>query len=80
LIYLAGVAGLETATPGFGEGHISGLRSILGSAIPTPRNKLGGHGAGSSLGHDVSQELAGYVIKMTASTILFLAQAEKKLK
>jgi hypothetical protein len=66
--------------PEFWQGHISGLKNILESAIPTPRNKLGGHGAGSAQGHDVSDELAGYVLNMTASTISFLAKAEKKLR
>lgn len=66
--------------PTFWEGHLGGLKSILEFAIPTPRNKLGGHGAGSTQGHDVSEELAGYVVNMTASTILFLAEAERKMR
>lgn len=65
--------------PEFWQGHLSGLKNILENAIPTPRNKLGGHGAGAAP-HHVSDELAGYVLNMTASTILFLGEAERKLK
>jgi hypothetical protein len=63
--------------PNFWQGHFAGLKNILESAVPTPRNKLGGHGARTTPGHSVSEELAGYVINMTAATILFLTRAEK---
>jgi len=65
--------------PEFWQGHIGGLKNLLESAIPTPRNKLGGHGAGAA-SHAVSEPLARYVLNMTASTILFLTEAEEKLK
>jgi uncharacterized protein DUF7014/AbiJ-like protein len=36
--------------PHYWQSHFSGLRSVLESAIPTPRNKEAGHGAGRSQG------------------------------
>jgi hypothetical protein len=65
--------------PPYWQTHFSGLRNTLESAIPTPRNKLGGHGAGSAPPHEPPDELVSYVLHMTASTILFLAEAEESL-
>jgi hypothetical protein len=64
--------------PPFWQTHFSGLTNVLESGIPTPRNKLGGHGAGTTP-TQVPEELVRYVLNMTASTILFLTEAEKKL-
>lgn len=65
--------------PAYWQTHFSGLRSVLTSAIPTPRNKQGGHGAGSAPAQTPPGELVSYVLHMTASTILFLSEADKKL-
>jgi hypothetical protein len=65
--------------PMFWEGHINGLKNILESAVPAPRNKLAGHGAGDAPKPNVTGYLAGYVVNMTASTILFLTEAEARL-
>lgn len=65
--------------PVYWQTHFSGLRQILESATPTPRNKTAGHGAGAALATPPSNELTGYVLHMTASTILFLTEAEKAL-
>ena len=65
--------------PSYWQSHFSGLRSVLKSAIPTPRNKQSGHGAGAGPAKDPPEELTAYVLHMTAATILFLAEAERNL-
>lgn len=65
--------------PPYWQSHFSGLRSILESAIPTPRNKQGGHGAGAQPVHKPPDELVAYVLHVTAATMLFLTEAERKL-
>ena len=65
--------------PQYWQSHFAGLRSVLGSAIPTPRNRQGGHGAGASQATEPPEELIAYVLHMTAATILFLSEAERKM-
>jgi DNA gyrase/topoisomerase IV subunit B len=65
--------------PPYWQSHFSGLRSVLESAISTPRNKQAGHGAGSNPPPDFPDELVSYVLHMTAATILFLSDSEGKL-
>lgn len=65
--------------PSYWQTHFSGLRSVLESAISTPRNKQAGHGAGSKPLPNLPDELVSYVLHMTAATILFLSEAERKL-
>lgn len=66
--------------PDYFQSHFSGLRSILESAIPTPRNKQAGHGAGAGPARVVPNELASYVLNLTAATILFLTEADAKFR
>jgi hypothetical protein len=47
--------------------------------VPTGRNKLSGHGQGSTP-KDVPDHLAAYMLHMTASAIVFLAEAEAALR
>jgi hypothetical protein len=65
--------------PSYWQSHFNGLRSILESAIPTPRNKQAGHGAGTQPPHAPPAALVAYVLHLTAATILFLAEAERTL-
>ncbi|MCP1852749.1 MULTISPECIES: STM4504/CBY_0614 family protein [unclassified Bradyrhizobium] len=65
--------------PSFWQTHFNGLRSVLESGVPTARNRLGGHGAGAAPSAQIPKELVAYVLHLTASTILFLAEAEQKL-
>ena len=65
--------------PPYWQTHFSGLRSVLESGIPTPRNRQGGHGAGAGQPQEIPDHLVAYVLHMTASTILFLVEAKKKL-
>ncbi|MCC5787967.1 MAG: hypothetical protein JJU33_14840 [Phycisphaerales bacterium] len=52
------------------------LRSLLESGIPAARNKLSGHGQGATP-TVVPDYLVAYMLHMTASTLVFLASAEK---
>lgn len=65
--------------PVYFESQFSSLRTLLESGIPTVRNKNGGHGQGpDSL--VVPEYLARYAMNLTATTILFLAEANASLK
>jgi len=62
----------------FWQSHFNALKSTLEASVPTGRNKLSGHGQGATL-TTVPDYLAGYVLHMTASAIVFLVRAEKAL-
>jgi hypothetical protein len=64
--------------PDFWQSHFSALRCTLESGVPTARNALGGHGQGTQP-VQVPQYLAAHVLHMTASTLVFLVEAEKAL-
>ena len=65
--------------PSFWESHYSSLRSLLESGVPTGRNKLSGHGQGT-VPTTVPDHLVAYMLHMTASAIVFLAEADKSLR
>jgi len=62
--------------PPYWQSHFAGLRSVLESGIPTPRNRLGGHGQGTSV-VEVPGHIVAFVLHMTAAAIVFLVEAEK---
>ncbi len=64
--------------PAFWESKFTSLKTLLESGIPTARNKLSGHGAGSEE-KEIPRYIVEYALNMTASTILFLVQAEENL-
>lgn len=64
--------------PSFWQQQLSSLRSMLESSIPTGRNKLSGHGQGTTP-TSVPAHLVAYMLHMTASTLVFLTTAEKSL-
>jgi len=64
--------------PLFWQSHYASLRSMLESGVPTGRNKLGGHGQGTTP-TVVPDYLVSYVLHMTASAMLFLAEADAAL-
>jgi hypothetical protein len=76
---LVNICLLQGLIPSFWQGHFAALRTVLQSGIPTARNRQAGHGAGTQARPEPPDELVGYVLHMTASTILFLAEAEKRL-
>jgi hypothetical protein len=65
--------------PSFWQSHFAALRTVLQSGIPTARNRQAGHGSGTEARPEPPDELVAYVLHMTASTILFLAEAERRL-
>jgi len=60
------------------QDQFSSLRQSLEGGIPTIRNKQAAHGQGSQP-VNVPQYFAAYQLHLTASTILFLIEAEKSL-
>ena len=62
--------------PSYLTSQFSSLRSLLESGVPTIRNKNGGHGQGAS-SIIVPEYLARYTLNLTATTILFLVEADK---
>ncbi len=60
--------------PKYLSGEMSALSALLKGGVPTVRNNLSGHGQGSEQ-VEVPEYLAGYMMHMTASTLLFLAKA-----
>jgi len=58
--------------------HLAALRTLLESGVPTARNKTSGHGAGV-VPNNPSEELACYVMQLTAANIRFLAFCEERL-
>jgi len=66
-------------TPPYLESQLGSLRSLLESGIPTLRNKLGGHGQGAEP-TVVPEYLARYSLNLTASSILFLVEANAARK
>jgi hypothetical protein len=63
----------EQLVPTFMQTHISALKSVLESGIPTVRNKLAGHGQGTQP-RDVDDEVARYGLNLTGSNIIFLVE------
>jgi len=61
--------------PSYLESQMGSLRSLLESGLPTVRNKLGGHGQGSDP-IAVPEYFARYALNLTASSILFMAEAD----
>lgn len=69
----------QNLIPSFMQTHFTGLRSTLEAGVPTVRNKLGGHGQGTTQ-VIVPDFVAAYALHLTATNILFLVEAEKDLK
>ncbi|WP_263350936.1 STM4504/CBY_0614 family protein [Acidicapsa acidisoli] len=64
--------------PSFMESHLGAIKGALATAIPTIRNKMGGHGQGE-LAVSVPQFYAEYLLHETAATIVFLVDAYKAM-
>lgn len=61
------------------QSHVGAVRVALGSGIPTIRNKLSGHGQGTTV-TTVPMHYASYMLHLTATTIQFLVESEKAMK
>lgn len=61
--------------PAYLESEITALRTLLGSGIPTIRNRSAAHGQGVDI-VEVPLCVTRYALNLTASTLLFLIEAE----
>ena len=68
----------EGLVPAFWQHQYASLQNLLESSIPTGRNKLGGHGQGTNT-VGVPSHLVSYMLHMTASAIVFLAEADASM-
>lgn len=64
--------------PDYLQSEFGSLRSALESGIPTVRNRTSGHGQGQAP-NPVPAFVAGYLLHLTAATVVFLVDAEKAL-
>jgi hypothetical protein len=62
--------------PKYLQSHLSGLKRVLESGVPTVRNKEAGHGQGLEP-VNVPEYLAAYALHLTASNIVLLVEAYK---
>ncbi|MDC7746216.1 STM4504/CBY_0614 family protein [Rhizobium binxianense] len=68
----------EGLLPSFWQTQFGALRTLLESSIPTGRNKQSGHGQGATP-TTIPDNIAAYMLHMTASTLVFLTTAEQSL-
>lgn len=64
--------------PEFLQNGLGGLRASLEALVPTTRNRTSGHGQGSQP-REVSDNLASYMLHVTASTMVLLVTAHNRL-
>ncbi len=65
--------------PSFWQQHMSALRSLLEGGVPTARNKLSGHGQGTTP-TTVPEYFVSFVLHMTAAAIIFLVKSEQAME
>ncbi|MDD1621508.1 MAG: hypothetical protein LUQ11_08495 [Methylococcaceae bacterium] len=63
--------------PPFMQNQLNVIQTLLESGVPTVRNKLAGHGQGPEL-RTMPDFVASYVLHLTATTLLFLANADNE--
>lgn len=68
----------EELIPKYLQTHLTSLRSILESGVPTVRNKTSGHGQGAQP-ISVPEYLAAYVLHLTAANVVLLVEAYQNL-
>ena len=64
--------------PSYLQTQFSSLQQLFESGVPTIRNKNSGHGQGIQQ-NKVTKEMTSYMLHLTATNILFLAEQEKLL-
>jgi hypothetical protein len=65
--------------PQYLQASVTHLIGLITSSTPTVRNKMGGHGAGTTR-RTVPRHLASFQLHQTAAVILFLAEQDAHLK
>lgn len=74
---IAGILSNELI-PSYLQQQFISLRSMLESGVPTIRNKVSSHGQGENV-TTVEDHLCSYMLNITASNLLFLAECERSL-
>ncbi|MGL4032756.1 STM4504/CBY_0614 family protein [Kosakonia cowanii] len=64
--------------PNYLQSQFTSLKTMLETGVPTIRNKNSAHGQGSEV-TAVNQGLVSYMLHLTATNLLFLAQCEESL-
>ncbi|WP_342656109.1 hypothetical protein GKC68_00035 (plasmid) [Pantoea sp. RSPAM1] len=62
--------------PSYLQSQFTSLKTMLESGVPTIRNKNSGHGQGVDV-LSVHEDMASYMLHLTATNLLFLAKCEK---
>ena len=75
---LVGACMTNGLIPAYWQNLFTALRTTLDSGVNVARNRQGGHGGGVNI-HNVPDHLAAYVMHMTASAIVFLVEADKRM-
>ncbi|HCZ8414366.1 TPA: hypothetical protein O4D25_003319, partial [Proteus mirabilis] len=63
--------------PSYIQSQFTSLKTMLESGVPTIRNNISGHGQGTE-NKEVNEELVSYMLHLTATNLLFLADSQKK--
>lgn len=63
--------------PSYTQSQFTSLKTMLESGVPTIRNNMSGHGRGTE-NKEVNEELVSYMLHLTATNLLFLADSQKK--
>ena len=58
---------------------MAALRSLLEGGVPTGRNRLSGHGQGTTP-TIIPDHIVSYVLHMTGAAIVFLVKSEQDIK
>ena len=61
------------------QSQLTGLRTLLESGVPTIRNRNAAHGQGERV-IPMPRHVAAYALHITASTVVFLADAQEELR
>lgn len=64
--------------PAYLQSQFTSLKTMLETGVPTIRNRNSGHGQGTDV-KDVSEEMASYMLHLTATNLLFLSKCEKNI-
>lgn len=64
--------------PTYLQSQFTSLKTMLETGVPTIRNKNAGHGQGADV-KDVPEEMASYMLHLTATNLLFLTKCEQNL-
>lgn len=79
LIQIDGCDLSQNLIPAYLQSQFTSLKTMLETGIPTIRNKNAGHGQGADI-KEVPEELASYMLHLTATNLLFLLKCEKNIK